>query len=753
MRLTLSLPLLAAFVAAQQPTAPLPTPTDVVADSYVVMFAQRSFTLDAFRAAILARRPAAEVEAIVRGLEGAVERDQAAFTVSVRGLGGRVTGQYWLINGACVEGITADKVGALRQLPNVQEVHPNRVWSVVNNTARNSTHHEADQANLRQTTGGAFLTGRGVAVAILDTGVDRLYQSSGLPNPSYYIGGNQSNNQGGGLNGSRLLGAYGVASLGNVTEDGHSHGTHVSGSVASDFASYRGMAPGAWIVGIKVATDQGSGNTNTIVQGWQLAAARAATDNILVANNSMSGSPSLNDPIQVALDSAAYNADILCCVAAGNNGTNTTASQNAWNGLAVGAIVKNSLTVASFSCQGPLASSGRTYPDISAVGVSVLSTLINSTSGIVYDGTSMASPMVAGGAAVVRQVDPAMTATEAKAILLARTKHVQTSRNTYGLGVLDIDAAAGAALAHDYGTARLTSTSTVWRRQFTAPVGQQALAIAWMHPPGGTTDNLDLRLRDSANNIVGQDLNTLNSYEKINFVVFTPGTYTAEVTWVNPVPNRTVDFAISGVGSLLATSPPTLTNIAPNVVNNPTPGLVTLDGTLLDTISRVTVGGIDITNFTVVSATQVQFAPPGPFLVGTHNVTVSNNIGASNPLQLTVNGVHPMVLTAPSFSARGFPTAISGVGDGSWVTVLFTSTSAVASTFPGLVTLSMGNNFAELFQLAVLSNDGRGAWDVSLTIPASLPSGFGLYFQAVTIDPFNLAPPLESSNRGQTVFF
>ncbi|MEZ5963920.1 MAG: S8 family serine peptidase [Planctomycetota bacterium] len=753
MRFALAFSLLAAVTAAQQPTFTQTTTDDVVPDSYVVVFANRSFTLDAFREAVHQRRPAGEIDAIVRGLESAVERDQADFVRDVRGLGGDVVGQYWIINGACVDRIAADKVEALRRLPNVKDVQPNRVYTVVNNTARNATHHEADQANLRQTTGGAFVTGTGVAVAVLDTGADRLFQTTGRPNPAYYIGGNQSNTQGGGLNGSRLLGAYGVAALGNVTEDGHSHGTHVSGSVASDYPTYRGMAPGAHLVSIKVASDGGAGNTNTIVQGWQLAASRAVADNILVANNSMSGSPSLTDPIQMALDSAAYNSDILCCVAAGNNGANTTASQNAWNGLAVGALNKNSLTVASFSCTGPLASFGRTYPDISAVGVSVVSTLIDSTGGASFSGTSMASPMVAGGAACVRQVDPAMTATEAKAILLARTKHVQTSRNTYGLGMLDIDASVGAALQHDFGTARLTAAAPVWRRQFSVGSGQQTIAIAWMHPPGSTIDNLDLRLRDSNNNVVGQDLNTLNSYEKINYVVFTPGTFTAEVTWVNATASRNVDFAISGVGSLLATQPPTLTAIAPTSVTNPTPGVVTLDGTLLDTINRITVAGTDITSFTVLSPTQVQFAVPGPFDIGTHNVTASNTAGTSNAMQLTVDGVHPMVLSAPPFSARGFPTDVSGVGDKNWVTVLFTSTNPAPSNWPGVVSLDMGNNFAELFQLAVLTNDNRGTWGVTLNLPTSLPAGIGLLFQAITIDPFNPVPPIENSNRGQTTFF
>jgi hypothetical protein len=201
------------------------------------------------------------------------------------------------------------------------------------------------------------------------------------------------------------------------------------------------------------------------------------------------------------------------------------------------------------------------------------------------------------------------------------------------------------------------------------------------------------------------------------------------------------------------TQPPALTAITPASVNNPTPGIITIDGSNLDGIDRVTVGGVDFTNFTVISANQVRLGLPSPFLVGTLNVTASNVVGTSNALPLTVNPVHPMVLTAPGFSARGFRTDISGIGDAGWITVLFASTSSVPSNLPGFVSLSLGNNFAELLQLAVLGNDARGAWTIGLTIPTSVPPGLGLYFQAITINPLNPVPPIEASNRGQTVFF
>jgi hypothetical protein len=751
-RRALALSLSLAFAAA--PSAQTPAPTDpgaVVPNSYVVVFAERSFTLDTFRDAIYARRPAAEVDAIVASMNTAVRTDQAAFVAQVESLGGRVVSQWWLINGACVEGLPAEQLPTLRALPNVEAVHPNKIYSVSNNTARNSSNHEADQANARRNAANELVVGTGISVAVLDTGADVLYAATGKPHPALYITGNQNNTAGGGIQGSRLKGAY---SAGFGTEDGHGHGTHVSGSVASDYVGYRGMAPGAWIVAVKVADDQGFGNTNTLVSGWQQAATRRTADNVGVANNSMSGSPALGDPAQMALDSAAINADILCVVASGNNGTNTSASQNAWNGLAVGAVNKTSLTVAGFSSRGTLSGFGRTYPDLSAVGVSVLSAVPNALGGGLSDGTSMASPMVAGGAACVRQANRSMTAREAKALLLNNVKGTTNQRTTYGLGILDIDAAVARAIANDFGTVRLTSTAPVWNRQFNATLLQfVSVTATWMHAAGTTFENVDLRLYDSNNTLLASDLNTLQSYEKASFTALVAGTIRAELRWVNPVAGRSVDVAITGVGSLAPTAPPVLTAINPGTVNNPAPAEITLTGTNFDGLTRITVGGVDVPTFSVDSATQARFTLAGPYLIGTHNVTASNVVGTSNPLTVTVNGIHPMQLTGPAFGVRGFPANYAAVGDAGWISVLFFSTSNLPSSVPGLVSLNIGNNFTDLYQLVVVANDGRGAFGIPLTIPTSVPSGLNLSFQAVTVNPASLTPPIEASNAVTTAFF
>src|SRR5690606_31373431 len=182
--LALAPALLAAAIAAQEVQVPDAQAPAVVPGSYVVIFSERSFDLEGLRQAIYGRQPSHVIDAIVRDLAEAAVRDQAPFTRAVEALGGQVVSHYWLINGACVTGIADDRVPALRALPNVVEVHPNRVWWTWNNPARNSTHHEADQANQRRTASNAPVTGTGVSVAVLDTGIDRLYQSTGNPNPA-----------------------------------------------------------------------------------------------------------------------------------------------------------------------------------------------------------------------------------------------------------------------------------------------------------------------------------------------------------------------------------------------------------------------------------------------------------------------------------------------------------------------------------------------------------------------------------------
>jgi subtilisin family serine protease len=730
-------------LAAQEPLS-TPAAVETVPGSYVVQFRDRSFDLEEFRSAVHSRRSAAEVAAVVERMEQALRRDQAGFVRTIEDLGGRVSAQWWIINGACVEGLGGDGEKILAALPGVLSVEPNALHYPLNNTARNATHHEADQANQRRNAAGALVDGAGVSVAVIDTGVDAQFAGGANPNPGFYPGGSTANTSGGGLGGSRLKAAFGTSGTG--VEDLHGHGSHVSGSVASGSSGFRGIAPGAWIVGVKIsgAGTSGSASTAALVSAWQLVATERVAHNILVANNSFSGSPSLTSSVQMALDNTALNADVLACCAAGNNGADTSASQNAWNGLAVGSIDKNTLAVSSFSGTGPLDNFGRTYPDITAVGRSVTSIRIDSTSGASSSGTSMATPMVAGGAALVRQVDPAITALEAKAILLNSTKHTQNSRNTYGLGVMDVDAAVQLALAGDFFTAPMSPSSRTLTRVFSVPTTRAMnLTATWMHPGGGSFDNLDLRVY-AGTTLVASDLNTLNSYEHVDFTAQAGVQYRVELTWVGTAVRQSLEVAIAGFADTPVT-PPSLATISPGQAVNSSRATITLTGNL-DRIGRIDVGTMQVARFTPVSATELTFELPFPAELGASlPVTVTNAAGTSNALALRIDGTHPAQISATPVGIRGTPVTIGITGDGQWASLLLVSPSNLPSVLPGIVNLGIADNFTALFPLGVTVMDAMGLGSASFTFPTSVPTG-NYYFQAISFDPAAIVAPLEASN-------
>jgi len=184
--------------------------------------------------------------------------------------------------------------------------------------------------------------------------------------------------------------------------DGHGHGTHVAGTVAGE--TY-GLAKGAKIVGVRVLDDSGSGTTEQVVGGIDFVAESASGPS--VANMSLGG------PVDEALDAAVKGAvtkGVTFAVAAGND------SQDADN--ASPARVPEALTVAAsdnadaqadFSNFGPVV-------DVYAPGVDVESAW-NDGSTNVISGTSMASPHVAGAAALYLAANPDAAPADVEAAL------------------------------------------------------------------------------------------------------------------------------------------------------------------------------------------------------------------------------------------------------------------------------------------------------------------------------------------------
>ncbi|MGE0144989.1 MAG: S8 family serine peptidase [Planctomycetota bacterium] len=532
---TLQDPVPLAPILADMPTAGIPG-ARAGTERWIVHFKSRSFDLTRFREAILARRPANEVAAIVADMERSVRNDQAAFVTAAESLGARITDQWWIINALALE-LEPEQLAELRRLPGIESVQPDVEWPLLIGVATGEQNHRADGLQAQG------FRGLGVSVGIMDTGQDSDMGGSGRPHRTYYIGGDPNNQSGGGIGGSRLLVNRQIGAL--IADDQHGHGTGVAsisaganwGSAAAD----DGHAPLAGIAGYAIANrvSGGASSSTTMTNAWQAMAADRAQFNIVAANLSYGGSPNPLDSAQRALDSAALNADIMCCVAAGNSGPatgSTTGSQSAVNGLAVGALVATTHTVASFSSRGPInGDSQRFYPDLSACGVETAMAQRNDEStSWTASGTSMASPQVCGAAAQLRARFPQMTALETKATLLAATEDIAAAnpglgRNDFGLGMLRNDLAHLLAVGGGFGTNQLTNGANTFALPVSLTAGESyRFAIAWHRQNLSSTSwsDLDLELLDPSGQVVASSTTPRNLYESIRYDTRVTGTFT-----------------------------------------------------------------------------------------------------------------------------------------------------------------------------------------------------------------------------------
>lgn len=513
-------------------------------EQWNVTFVKRSFDLSAFRTAVYANRPWSEVEPIIAGYRARTQTDQAAFVEAIEQLGGQVYIQYWLINAAAIE-IPFANIAKLRKLNNVLRIAPNLPAYPVIKIATSAANHNSDSVNL------SGYKGKGIATAIVDTGLDGKNASNNRPHRTFYEDGNLSKR-------NRLLANIQVGLL--SPENTHPHGTGVAGITAGGnwgtSQADHGHAPHADIVGYSLSNNSNGGTTLAIeAKAWQFVARDAVQYKIKTANNSYSGTSNALDVSQMALDSCALNADVMICVAAGNSGASTTSSQSVVNGLAVAAVNATAHTMATFSSRGPIArDTQRFYPDISGCGVStIMPRSDNESTNYVASGTSMASPQVCGAATLLRGQVTSLTAIETKAILLVTALDISqknlnapyNTRNAYGMGLLRDDSAmklARATLGH--GSASVTTANPTWTTVGLVQKGKTYRAIAtWMRQTMSSTAWSDLNVEIlSGTTVIASSKTTRNLYEMPVFRATSTGAVTIKVTG-KTIENGKQDFA------------------------------------------------------------------------------------------------------------------------------------------------------------------------------------------------------------------
>ncbi|MGW1888569.1 S8 family serine peptidase, partial [Streptomyces sp. NPDC001970] len=277
--------------------------------------------------------------------------------------------------------------------------------------------------------------GEGVKVAVLDTGADQSHPDLA----------------------GRVSEAKDFSDSGS-TEDRVGHGTHVAATVAGSGAASdglrKGVAPGADLVIGKVLGDDGSGYFSQIIAGMEWAAAQGAK----VVNMSLGADMETDgtDPMSLALNEISRSSGALFVAAAGNSGQRgemTVGSPGAADAaLTVGAVDRDD-SLAPFSSRGPRLGDKAVKPDITAPGVGIVAaraagTQLGAPVGDQYvelSGTSMATPHVAGAAALLAGQHPEWGAEQLKDALISTSRTVSGQAPTeQGGGRVDVKAAVTA---------------------------------------------------------------------------------------------------------------------------------------------------------------------------------------------------------------------------------------------------------------------------------------------------------------------
>ncbi|MCX5557467.1 S8 family serine peptidase [Streptomyces sp. NBC_00038] len=277
----------------------------------------------------------------------------------------------------------------------------------------------------------AGLTGKGVTVAVLDTGVD-----AGHPDLDGRVSATKSFIEG------------------QEVADRNGHGTHVTSTVGGSGAASegleKGVAPGATLAVGKVLSDQGSGSESQIIAGMEWAARDVHAKVISMSLGSTEASDG-TDPMAEAVNTLSRETGALFVIAAGNTGAPASIGSPgaADSALTIGAV-DSADEAAYFTSAGPRYGDNALKPDLSAPGVDILAARSQLVDGEGYyesmSGTSMATPHVAGVAALLAEKHPDWTGAQLKDALMSTSKQLDASAYVLGAGRVSVPDAIGTSV-------------------------------------------------------------------------------------------------------------------------------------------------------------------------------------------------------------------------------------------------------------------------------------------------------------------
>ena len=381
---------------------------------------RRAHLSDDLRRQLAAGNPT-DTDVILTGTRARVEAIAARHGLQVR---------RHLNTGAVLD-VPAGRLASLAEDPEVDQISGNHAVRATLAVATAAI--GADQAWAREAaTGAPGVTGRGVGIAVIDSGVADLPAFRG-----------------------RLVARLDFTPEGRIgrgrgAADEYGHGTHVAGIIAAASQHLTGVAPRAHIVSLKVLGADGSGRTSDVIEAIDWVIEHKAQYRLRVINLSLGHpvvDPWQNDPLCQAVERA-YRAGLVVVASAGNIGKladgrkvigGITSPGNSPFALTVGALntqgtaFRSDDELATYSSIGPTRFDRLIKPDLVAPGSRIRSLLApESTLGQAHpervigsgrsallelSGTSMAAAVVSGAAALLLDQAPATSQAEVRRTL------------------------------------------------------------------------------------------------------------------------------------------------------------------------------------------------------------------------------------------------------------------------------------------------------------------------------------------------
>jgi serine protease AprX len=500
-----------------------------------------------------------------------VALDQAPVAERVGALpGGRVLATSMVLSTVTAEVPAGGLDRLAADLPSVARIVPHGV-------RRPSLNTSVSTLGATTWTGAGYDGSSTTKVAVMDTGIDGAH-----PALSPILGAQSVHLQ---------VGKFDPFFQDNATstDDIFGHGSHVAGIVMSQDATYKGVAPGGVLMNAKCGYNSSQGGN--LQDGDIMSAGDWAADNGADAVNASFGGGGPTDGssgLTLWFDALVDAMGVFAAIAAGNSGpSGGTVGQpgDTFNGLTVGSLDdKNSTThtdnvISSFSSRGPL-DDGRRKPDLCAPGSQIMSVNFQwegaAADFVAYDGTSMATPHMAGAAALLLDYAASWRPEGLKALLLSTTRNTSpyatSPDNTWGYGAADLAAAFTDRATVKEGQITSSGPAAVFIRMPALTTGKRATLcwnrdLAWNDASTPTSyramADLDLYVYEEADQTTrGSSTAGLSSVEQV--ALSSNATFPLlKVKRFGSLPSgqATADFAVAAeaAGSSLAAAPPALT--------------------------------------------------------------------------------------------------------------------------------------------------------------------------------------------------